>query len=195
MRRFNYFNYSDAKTFLKYPDFKSLGIKGADKLSANDRKVQNLMMNPEVTIRSRGVMEKCTYCTQRISLGKIKAKTEGNRPIGPNEITTACQDVCPAGAIKFGDLNNLESDVRKAHDNSRSYTMLEELNNFPRTKYLARVRNPHPALIDRDDRNSVRGHGKEEVVAGDHSEKADAHADANHTDTNHKETEKPAEDH
>lgn len=195
VRRFNYFNYSDAKTFLKYPDFKSLGIKGADKLSANDRKVQNLMMNPEVTIRSRGVMEKCTYCTQRISLGKIKAKTEGNRPIGPNEITTACQDVCPAGAIKFGDLNNLESDVRKAHDNSRSYTMLEELNNFPRTKYLARVRNPHPALIDRDDRNSVRGHGKEEVVAGDHSEKADAHADANHTDTNHKETEKPAEDH
>lgn len=181
VRRFNYLNYADAKTFLKYP--------GADKLSANDRSVQNLMMNPEVTIRSRGVMEKCTFCTQRISLGRIKAKTEG-RPIGPNEITTACQDVCPAGAIKFGDLNNLESDVRKAHDNPRAYTMLEELNNYPRTKYLARVRNPHPALIDRDDRNSVRGHGKpEKGAAGEsagkahaetHAEPAEAHAEEAH---------------
>ncbi len=164
VRRFNYLNYSDAKTFLKYPEFNALGVevKSADKLSANDRSVQNLLMNPEVTVRSRGVMEKCTYCTQRISLGKIKAKTEDNRPIGPNEITTACQDVCPTGAITFGDINHLESDVRKAHDNPRSYVMLEELNNFPRTKYLARVRNVHPALIDRDDRDSVRGHGKHE---------------------------------
>ena len=162
VRRFNYMNYSDATTFLKYPEFKSLGVKGADKLSANDRSVQNLMMNPEVSIRSRGVMEKCTYCTQRISLGRIKAKTEKNRPIGPNEITTACQDVCPTGAITFGDINNMESDVRKAHDNPRSYVMMEELNNYPRTKYLARVRNPNPALIDSDDRNSVRGHAKHE---------------------------------
>ena len=153
VRRFNYFNYSDAVTFLKYP--------GADKLSSSDRAIQNLMMNPEVTIRSRGVMEKCSYCVQRIQNVKIKAKSEGNRPIGPNEITVACQDACPCQAITFGDLNNKKSDVRKAHDSPRAYTMLEELNNHPRTKYLARVRNPHPALIDRDDRNSVRGHYKE----------------------------------
>ncbi len=149
VRRFNYLNYTDAVTFLKYP--------GADKLPKNDRSVENLLMNPEVTIRSRGVMEKCTYCVQRIQNTKIKAKTEGNRPIGPNEIRTACQDACPTQAITFGDLNNLQSDVRRAHDNPRSYTLLEELNNHPRTKYLARVSNPHPALIDYDDRNSVRG--------------------------------------
>ena len=87
VRRFNYLNYSDAKTFLKYPEINALGIniKGADKLTSNDRSIQNLMMNPEVTVRSRGVMEKCTYCTQRISAGRIAAKIDGNRPIGPNE--------------------------------------------------------------------------------------------------------------
>jgi molybdopterin-containing oxidoreductase family iron-sulfur binding subunit len=109
-------------------------------------------MNPEVTIRSRGVMEKCTYCVQRIQNTKILAKTEGNRPLGANEITTACQDVCPAGAIKFGDLAHLESDVRREQKNPRAYALLSELNNIPRTKYLARVRNPHPALMDQDDR-------------------------------------------
>jgi Fe-S-cluster-containing dehydrogenase component len=151
VRRFNYFNYTEAVTLLKYP--------GADKMPAGDRHLQNLMMNPEVTVRSRGVMEKCTYCVQRIQNTKIKAKNE-KRDIGPNEITTACQDACPTKAIKFGDLHNQESDVAKAHANPRAYVMLEELNNRPRTKYLARVRNPHPALIDFDDRSSVGGlHG------------------------------------
>ncbi len=152
VRRFNFFNYSDAKTFLKYP--------GADKLPSGDRNLQNLMMNPEVTIRSRGVMEKCTYCVQRIQNTKIQAKAEKDpktglpRKIGPNEITTACQDACPTQAIEFGDLNNKESKVAKAHANPRAYTMLEELNNRPRTMYLARVCNPHPAMVDFDDRNS-----------------------------------------
>jgi molybdopterin-containing oxidoreductase family iron-sulfur binding subunit len=147
VRRFNFFNYSDAKTFLKYP--------GADKLPSGDRNLQNLMMNPEVTIRTRGVMEKCSYCVQRIQSVKIKAKADGNRKIGPNEITTACQDACPTKAIEFGDLNNKESRVAKAHANPRAYSMLEILNNRPRTKYLARVANPHPALRDHDDRDSV----------------------------------------
>ena len=147
VRRFNFFNYSDAKTFLKYP--------GADKLSHGDRNLQNLMMNPEVSIRSRGVMEKCSYCVQRIQNVKIKAKSEGNRDIGPNEITTACQDACPTKAIEFGDLNNKESRVHKAHANPRAYSMLEVLNNRPRTQYLAKVANPHPALVDHDDRASV----------------------------------------
>jgi molybdopterin-containing oxidoreductase family iron-sulfur binding subunit len=100
-------------------------------------------------------MEKCTYCVQRIQNTKILAKNE-HRKIGPNEITTACQDACPTGAIRFGDLLNAESDVAKAHANPRSYVLLEDLNNRPRTKYLARVRNPHPALVDWDDRG-VRG--------------------------------------
>ena len=146
VRRFNFFNYSDAKTFLKYP--------GADKLSHGDRNLQHLMMNPEVSIRSRGVMEKCTYCVQRIQNTKIQAKAEGNRKIGANEITTACQDACPTKAIEFGDLNNKSSRVAKAHANPRAYSMLEILNNRPRTKYLASVANPHPSLVDHDDRDS-----------------------------------------
>ncbi len=159
VRRFNYFNYTEAVTLLKYP--------GADKLPEGERRLQNLMMNPEVTVRSRGVMEKCSYCVQRIQNTKIKAKVEGNRDIGPNEITTACQDACPTQAIKFGDLHNKESDVAKAHANPRAYSMLEELNNRPRTMYLARVRNPHPALRDHDDRDSVPGHGHDEHAKTD----------------------------
>ena len=148
VRRFNYFNYSDATTFLKYP--------GADKLSESDRSIQNLMMNPEVTIRSRGVMEKCSFCVQRIQNTKIQAKVEG-RSIGVDEITTACQDACPTRAIEFGDLCQRSGRVRQAHDNPRAYAMLEGLNILPRTRYLSRVRNVHPALIDYDDRDSVRG--------------------------------------
>ncbi len=150
VRRFNYLNYSDAVTFVKYPD--------ADRLSKADLALQNLMMNPEVTIRSRGVMEKCSYCVQRIQNTKIVAKREGNREIGANEITTACQDACPTGAIKFGDLHNHDSEVYHAHENARSYAMLSELNNRPRTKYLARVRNPHPWLMDMDDRTKANSH-------------------------------------
>ena len=174
VRRFNYFNYSDAVTFLKYP--------GADKLPEGDRKLQNLMMNPEVTVRSRGVMEKCTYCVQRIMNTKIKAKNE-HREIGANEITVACQDACATSAITFGDLSNKDSDVAKAHANPRAYTMLEELNNRPRTKYLARVRNVHPALIDRDDRDSVGGghgggHRDESHNEGGQGEGGDDHGEA-----------------
>ena len=139
VRRFNYLNYSEAVTFLKYP--------WADKMTRANRALQNLVMNPEVTIRSRGVMEKCTYCVQRIQNTKIQAKRENNRPIGPNEITTACQDACPTDAIVFGDLENSQSRVAKEHASVRAYSMLGELNVRPRTKYLARVRNPHPALV------------------------------------------------
>ncbi len=152
VRRFNYLNYSDAKTFIKYPN--------ADKLPPGDLAFQGLMMNPEVTVRSRGVMEKCTYCVQRIQNTKIQAKNE-RRPIGPNEITVACQDACPTGAIEFGDLNNKASRVAKKKVNPRAYVMLEDLNIYPRTKYLARVRNVHPVLLDRDDRDSVwKSNGK-----------------------------------
>lgn len=170
VRRFNYFNYSDAVTFLKYP--------GADKLPQGDRNLQNLMMNPEVTVRSRGVMEKCTYCVQRIQNTKIQAKNE-NREIGANEIQVACQEACPTQAITFGDLNNKESDVAKAHANPRAYSMLEELNNRPRTKYLARVRNVHPALIDKDDRDSKGGHGGGH---GDAGHAVDDHENENHVE-------------
>jgi molybdopterin-containing oxidoreductase family iron-sulfur binding subunit len=99
-----------------------------------------LMKNPEVTLRSRGVMEKCTFCIQRIEHGKHKAKFE-NRRVKDDDIRTACQDACPADAIVFGDLNNPESRVAQLSKHPRGYKSLEELNARPSVTYLTKVRN------------------------------------------------------
>jgi len=102
---------------------------------------EKMVFNPEVTVRSRGVMEKCTYCVQRINAVKIVAGNEG-RPIRDGEIAPACAQACPARAIEFGDLNDPDSRVARSQGDVRSYAMLAELNVKPRTKYLARLRNP-----------------------------------------------------
>jgi Fe-S-cluster-containing dehydrogenase component len=133
------------------------------------------VLNPEVTVRSRGVMEKCTYCVQRIQTTRITARNDG-RPIGANEIQTACQQVCPAQAIVFGDLNNPESAVAKAHADPRAYAMLEELNVKPRTKYLARIRNPHPWLAShQDDHDHGPSNGAHAINTQDHRCGQEAH--------------------
>lgn len=116
-------------------------------LEAPQGELVQLAMNPDVSIRSRGVMEKCTYCVQRIQSSKITAHNE-RRPIADGEVQTACQQACPAQAIEFGDLQQTDSRVSQAHANARAYAMLAELNVKPRTKYLARIRNPHPDLAD-----------------------------------------------
>ena len=107
--------------------------------------VEMMVFNPEVTVRARGVMEKCTYCLQRIEAVKIVAKNE-QRTIRDGEIVPACAQVCPTEAIVFGDLNDAASRVRALHDDSRSYGVLEEVNTKPRTRYLARLRNPAAEL-------------------------------------------------
>jgi Fe-S-cluster-containing dehydrogenase component len=126
VRKFNYFNFHD-------------------ELKDEKNQVKQMIFNPEVTVRFRGVMEKCSYCVQRIRQATITAGRE-NRPLSPNEVTTACQDSCPTQAIIFGDADNPESRVAALKNDSRDYSLLEELNVRPRTTYLARVKNPHPEL-------------------------------------------------
>ncbi len=104
-----------------------------------------MAQNPDVTVRSRGVMEKCSYCIQRIRGTQKRANIE-DRDIRDGEVKTACQQACPAGAITFGDLNDDDSELNRWRENPRRYQMLSEYNLKPRTSYLGRVRNPNPRL-------------------------------------------------
>ena len=122
VRRFNFFGYADYET-----------------------PVVQLQRNPQVTIRSRGVMEKCTYCVQRIQYAKINAETE-NRDLKDGEILTACQQACPTQAIVFGDKNDKNSQVAKLKAEPTDYGLLAELNTRPRTTYLATITNPNEEI-------------------------------------------------
>ena len=122
VRRFN---------FLLYQDWYTESLK--------------LGRNPDVTVRSRGVMEKCTYCVQRINAAKINSEEAGRR-IADGEIKTACQQTCPADAIVFGNLNDPASRVAKLQAEQRNYSMLADLNTRPRTTYLAAIRNVNPEI-------------------------------------------------
>ena len=184
VRRFNYLNYSDAVTFVKYP--------WADKLSQDDMSVKKLVNNPEVSIRSRGVMEKCTYCVQRIQNGKIKAKA-ADVPLGGDDITTACQDCCPTQAISFGNLGDKNSQVSKNHQDVRSYVLLEELNIGQRTKYMARVTNPNLAwpvyVLGEDGEPTFLPYAEVFKEPEHHGSHAD-HGDADHAKGEHQDDEK-----
>jgi len=118
VRRFNFFEYAAMK-----------------------QAPENLAFNPEVTVRPRGVMEKCTYCIQRIQDVRQRAKVEG-RPVRDGEIAPACAAACPAGAIVFGDLNDPQSRVSRMSKSDRGYHMLEELGIRPTLTYLADISNP-----------------------------------------------------
>ena len=115
----------------------------------DDRKLPSLtaMANPNVSVRTLGVMEKCTYCVQRINRARIDAERE-NRPLRDGEIRTACQQVCPTEALVFGDLNDASSKVAALKKEPLNYALLGELNTRPRTTYLAKLANPHPSLED-----------------------------------------------
>ena len=149
VRRFNFLLYQDWDT----PQYK-------------------LLRNPEVTVRSRGVMEKCTYCVQRLALARIEAEKDGRR-VRDGEAVTACQSVCPADAIVFGDLNDENSRVSKSKKDNRNYTLLNELNTQPRTTYLAALKNQNKEIpgyegVIMPDREKGVVESKEETVEEGH---------------------------
>ena len=182
VRRFN---------FLLYQDFDTPQLK--------------LGRNPDVTVRSRGVMEKCTYCVQRINGARIEAHRQGKR-IQEGDVVTACQQACPSDAIYFGDLSDPESAVSKAKHSAIDYSLLEELGTRPRTTYLGRVRNPNPQLWARlypdvplvAERAHHGGHG--DGHGGGHGDDhggghGDAHGGDTHGGDTHGEPASHAEDH
>jgi molybdopterin-containing oxidoreductase family iron-sulfur binding subunit len=123
VRRFNFLQYTDYDT----PQFQ-------------------LQRNPNVTVRARGIMEKCNFCVQRVNNGRIEAKKQ-DRPINPGDVVTACAQACPTQAITFGNLNDPRWEVTGLQNEPLRYTLLDELNALPRVSYLSRVRNPNPELV------------------------------------------------
>jgi molybdopterin-containing oxidoreductase family iron-sulfur binding subunit len=145
VRRFNYFDYNKRPLDKLYRG--PLASRQEDEWD-----LLKMIKNPDVTVRMRGVMEKCTYCVQRIQQAeiarKVQARDSGDVTVPDGTFTTACAQACPAGAIVFGNMADPKSRVSKQRENERDYTVLEFLLTKPRTTYLARVRNPNPNMPD-----------------------------------------------
>lgn len=125
--------------------------------SERESPLYRMLYNPDVTVRMRGVMEKCTYCVQRIEQAKIESKVDG-QPIPPNRLQTACQQACPTQAIAFGDINDEQWDVTHWKADQLNYALLEELNTRPRTTYLAKVRNANGEIDKLQTGETEHGH-------------------------------------
>jgi molybdopterin-containing oxidoreductase family iron-sulfur binding subunit len=145
VRKFNYLDYQS-----KHPRegwMPWLGIPDTQQKNSINP-VKAMTFNPDVTVRMRGVMEKCTYCTQRIKSATIDRRNEWSKGLRDSplvddfDVVTACQQVCPTEAIVFGNLNDKDSLVSRLHHGPRAYQVLQELNNRPRTHHLAKLRNP-----------------------------------------------------
>jgi Fe-S-cluster-containing dehydrogenase component len=145
VRRFNFLDFNKREAGHYYE-----GPLGPAKEVKDPADLPQLQRNPDVSVRMRGVMEKCTYCVQRIQEAKIQAKASardsGRTQVADGAIQVACQQACPAGAIEFGDITDPNSRVSKAKASTRSYGALTYLNTRPRTTYQAKLRNLNPAM-------------------------------------------------
>lgn len=166
VRRFNYFNYNDEYGYY---------YGWQDKREEASKKLQQLVLNPEVTVRGRGVMEKCTYCIQRVQNGKIAARNTGDGTIHDGDVRSACQQACPTQAIVFGDLNDKTSRVYQTHNDKRAYAVLEELNIKPRTLYLSRIRNVPKRLATHSQLHPSRPGAGSHHDHNDHSQSSGDH--------------------
>ncbi|GHC06156.1 TAT-variant-translocated molybdopterin oxidoreductase [Cerasicoccus arenae] len=174
VRRFNFFDFNKRERADLYA-----GPLGPNKYETEASQLTRMQKNPNVTVRMRGVMEKCTYCLQRIEMAKInqknKAKDSANTRVKDGTIKVACQQVCPTEAITFGDVADPESAVSKAKSSDRNYAVLGYLNVRPRTTYLAKLRNPNPAIskakpLSRQEYDAKSGHGGHDESHDTHSE-------------------------
>ena len=162
VRRFNWFNYPSYRKFTEVnPAQDDLG---------------RMVLNPDVVVRTRGVMEKCSFCVQKIQSGKLVAK-KADRKVVDGDVTTACADACPADAISFGDWNDSESTVRKSSGDKRAYQALEEIGVKPNIWYKVKVRNEHNEALEAI--QTSHGGGHEEHGSDDHGH-ADGHEEAAH---------------
>jgi molybdopterin-containing oxidoreductase family iron-sulfur binding subunit len=141
VRRFNWADYTGADSFPDNQDEKGVGELNSVVFQMNDD-LTRMVLNPDVTVRSRGVMEKCSFCVQRLQAGKLKAKME-NRTLGGDEVTTACAQACPTSAIQFSNVNDKTSTVTKIRTQNpgRLFYVIEQLHTLPNVNYLAKVRN------------------------------------------------------
>ena len=162
VRRFNWFN---------YPSYKA-----QREVNPAQDDVGRMVLNPDVTVRTRGVMEKCSMCVQRIQEGKLVAKKDG-RPVADGDVTSACSDSCPTNAITIGDWNDLQSMLRKSADDKRSYQALEEVGVKPNIWFKVKVRNEENKVLS--DLQVV------EEAHGAHGEHGEDHGDHGHEENNH----------
>lgn len=148
VRRFNWFDYQGADSFSSNEGFAADNDFDGNQTPYGDKEaglglhspMAKLVLNPDVTVRSRGVIEKCSFCVQRIQLGKLEAKKAG-RGLRDSDVVTACQSACPTNAITFGDTNSAKSAVSKVWADPRSFGVIEEIHTLPSVRYLTKVRN------------------------------------------------------
>jgi len=184
VRRFNFFQWGTKRYQGEYvgrESLKEIGIDGPAnhnlipaRLREELNEIQKLQQNPDVTVRARGVMEKCSYCIQRINESRIEMKLRNMKSIPDGFFQTACQQACPSDAIVFGNIRDAGSRVSKLRDHQRSYLLLGFLNTRPRTTYMAAIRNPNPSLVDSARKNlwdhpfEHGGHGPDDGHDHDH---------------------------
>lgn len=160
VRRFNWFNYPSYKKFTQ--------------VNPAQDDIGRMVLNPDVTVRTRGVMEKCSFCVQKIQAGKLVAKKEG-RPVMDGDVTTACADVCPTNAITVGDWNDVHSNVRKSTEDKRAYQALEEVGVKPNVWYKVKVRNEKNDVLGALQVVKEHGHGGHEEHGAHHGEENKGH--------------------
>ncbi len=192
VRRFNWMDYSQVKFNGGYVGEEALSAVGMDpknqnlipaRLRARLDEISQMQRNPDVTVRGRGVMEKCNYCVQRINAARYETKLQDLDNIPDGFFQSACQQACPSNAITFGDLLDHSSEAHEARNNPRSYLLLGFLNTRPRTTHMLRVRNPHPDLIAEDRlTHDPLAHGAHGGGHGEGGHGADDHGDDGHND-------------